>query len=449
MTADKISRINAVSPSFCLAKWLQVTIDLVHGTTQSCHHPKRHRIPLDELAADPSALHNTVLKKQQRKMMLEGVRPSECDYCWRIEDLNQGLTSDRFVKSTDPWAYPALDRVRAMPWDAPVNPTYLEVMIDDRCNFSCMYCMADVSSSVALEMKKHGPYRLSTPGHRMPQDPPAAEPNPFVAAFWKWLPDILDGLYTLRITGGEPLLSPRFHELLALLARKPNPKLHLIVNSHLGHSDSRIESFIAQIEPMISQRIIGTFDIYTSVDAAGPRAEYIRHGLNYENLLRNVRKTASRLPGSEVVLMSTFNILSISSLENLLDDLVDIKASTPNVSIDLSYLANPTYLRATLADEELRSALERLRSSMDGPRKDRFSAHEKEKLRNVITWSLSPEDPAFVEQGRADLYSFLREYDRRKHKKFLEIFPEYRGLFVECKKAYFTKFADSDPTQSP
>ena len=42
-------QLNAVSPSFCTAKWLQVTMHLQNGHTHSCHHPQTHKIPLEEI----------------------------------------------------------------------------------------------------------------------------------------------------------------------------------------------------------------------------------------------------------------------------------------------------------------------------------------------------------------------------------------------------------------
>ena len=66
MNATKI-KVDSISSSFCAAKWKQVTIHLEAGTTHSCHHPKVHKIPLDELKNNPSALHNTSFKKLQRK----------------------------------------------------------------------------------------------------------------------------------------------------------------------------------------------------------------------------------------------------------------------------------------------------------------------------------------------------------------------------------------------
>ena len=79
--------LDKVSPTFCLAKWTMTTIHLQQGETHSCYHPWTHKIPLKEIKENPSALHNTKYKKEQRRLMLDGKRPAECQYCWNIEDL--------------------------------------------------------------------------------------------------------------------------------------------------------------------------------------------------------------------------------------------------------------------------------------------------------------------------------------------------------------------------
>ena len=58
----------AVSPTFCMAKWHHTTIYLQTGETHSCYHPAPHKIPLEEIADNPSALHNTKEKKDQREI---------------------------------------------------------------------------------------------------------------------------------------------------------------------------------------------------------------------------------------------------------------------------------------------------------------------------------------------------------------------------------------------
>ena len=85
--------------SLCLAKWKQVSLHLTTGMNNSCYHPPLHRISVEEIGRNPGALHNTSHKKEQRKMMLRGERPAECQYCWNMEDL--GHLSDRHYRSEE------------------------------------------------------------------------------------------------------------------------------------------------------------------------------------------------------------------------------------------------------------------------------------------------------------------------------------------------------------
>ena len=64
----------------CGAKWYNATVWL-GGTTTSCHA----QTP-EELKKSYKALHNTEYKKLVPKQMLDGERPTECEYCWKIED---------------------------------------------------------------------------------------------------------------------------------------------------------------------------------------------------------------------------------------------------------------------------------------------------------------------------------------------------------------------------
>ena len=155
-------KIDKVSPSFCLAKWQQVTLHLHNGHTHSCHHPQTHKIPLEEIKDNPSALHNTNYKKQQRKKMLEGFRPSECQYCWNVEDLEGEHFSDRTIKSSnEDWAAPYFDDVIDAGWEGNITPRAVEVSFGNACNFKCTYCSPIYSSKWQQEIEQLGAYPTS------------------------------------------------------------------------------------------------------------------------------------------------------------------------------------------------------------------------------------------------------------------------------------------------
>ena len=121
-----------LGPALCLAKWKQVSLHLPTGLNNSCYHPPLHSISPQAIAENPSALHNTEHKKQQRIMMLKNQRPAECQYCWNMEDL--GKLSDRHYRSGEPWAARDFDNIRASTGQEDVLPSYVEVNFNSVCN---------------------------------------------------------------------------------------------------------------------------------------------------------------------------------------------------------------------------------------------------------------------------------------------------------------------------
>ena len=282
----------------CLAKWTQVTMHLQMGETHSCHHPSTHKIPLEELKRNPSALHNTKFKKQKRKEMLTGQRPSECDYCWNVED-NSDAFSDRVYKSAEPWSLEHMQEITNSDWRADFNPRYVEVAFSNACNFKCSYCGPSYSSAWVQEAKKFGGYPtldnfnnleyLESVG-KMPIN--HKDHNPYVEAFWKWWPDLYRDLHTFRITGGEPLMSPDTWKVLDYIIDNPNPNknLSLAINSNLGIPDKLVDRFIEKIKRITEEDKVREFIVFTSCDSVGKQAEYIRDGLDYNRFKGNVEK---------------------------------------------------------------------------------------------------------------------------------------------------------------
>jgi organic radical activating enzyme len=448
---QRYKKIDQISQSFCLAKWLQVTIDLKHGTNHSCHHPQRHLIPEKLLEEGPGVLHNTPFKKRQRKMMLEGERPKECSYCWDIEDRAGRYQSDRYIKSTDPWAFPSLEKVSALPWNESVNPTYIEVMFDSKCNLSCSYCMADISTSIEKEMLEFGPYPVSDQQHRMSEHPSleGEGENSFQKAFWRWLPTLNRDLKVLRITGGEPFLSPQNEKLLEFFDENPFPDLKLVVNSNLSLPESLIDKKFDRIEGLLLGKKIGSFELYTSLDGLGVQAAYIRSGLNHELFWSNIDRFFKRFPRQPIVIMCAFNILSCESIQQLLEKVLQYKASGRHLVLDMAYLKNPFYLRANLADQGLRESVEKAFSFIkSNTQEGKFSQHEYSKFETIYQWINFPVERNELLRGRRDFFAFVNEYDRRKGNSFLEVFPRYRSFFRVCEKIYKFTEADAKAAQS-
>jgi organic radical activating enzyme len=441
-----------------MAKWLQVTVHLQNGHTHSCHHPRTHLVPLDELKKDPSALHNTQHKMKARQQMLEGIRPKECRYCWNIEDLPGNHISDRIIKSNDPWAQGRIQEIAQMPWNKKINPTYLEVSFSSVCNFKCSYCGPAVSSKWFAEAKKFGAYPTDNrvngiEGLKIQNKIPIPEnKNPYVDGFWEWWPSLKKDLKVLRITGGEPLLSKNTFKVLDSLVESPQPHLELIVNSNLGVPYSITSKFADQAAQLLKQGAVKKLLIYTSLDTFGPQAEYIRHGLDLALFEKNLDLLLERVPTAPITFMCTFNILSIPSFGDFLRFLIEKKKMATRqggaVTLDLSYLEHPQFLSVRIGEpedlEKMHQHLALMKSfPADDPERGCFNTYEFIKMERVIDFMerMSFKD---VEQRNywSDFYAFFKEHDRRRGTDFLAVFPEKKAFYQKAKKAYYEIFSE-------
>lgn len=456
-----IKEINKVSPSFCIAKWKQVTMHLHNGHTHSCHHPGTHLVPIEEVKINPSALHNTEYKKELRKQMLEGVRPSECDYCWKAEDAGNEY-SDRIYKSADYWAYPYLNDIVSKPWNDNVNPSYVEVSFSSVCNFKCSYCQPHISSQWMEEIERFGPYPTSTQLNNLDwvklknQTPiPNNQENPYMDAFWKWWPEMYQELLTFRVTGGEPLLSKDMFKVLDYIINNPNPKLILAINTNLNPPKELFDKFIEKLKIISDKKCTSRIEIYTSAEAFGEQAEYIRYGLNYKEWNENLERLINEVPAVSVSVTCTYNIFSVPSFKKFLQNVLDIRGKYREtavknrrmaLAIDIPYLRFPMHQPVYILPENYLHYIEEQISFMEENKEMvlnnpsqaylGFYPHEIAKLKriyDIVKKELQTPSP-LLELNRKDFIIFVDEHDRRRGTNFLKTFPEFNDLYHNWKK---------------
>ena len=193
--------------------------------------------------------------------MLNNERPTECNYCWRIED-NTGMTSDRIWKSRDPFSWPHYETIKNLNGNEDFYPTYVEVSFSNVCNFMCGYCGPAFSSKWNDEIKRHGPYlfqgsnwRYNKPDEYQKQIP-EREHNPYIEAFWKWFPEAVKHMHTFRITGGEPLMSKHTNKVIDHLLNNPQPNLEFSINSNACPPGNLWKQFVDKIKMLENKKCI-------------------------------------------------------------------------------------------------------------------------------------------------------------------------------------------------
>jgi pyruvate-formate lyase-activating enzyme len=427
------------SASFCAAKWYNATIWLGSGMTTSCHHPPAHPIDSARMIEHPSAIHNTMQKKRDRKMMIYGERPAGCEYCWKIEDMGRDAISDRVYKSRI-YTQEELDAAYAMDPAAEVNLKTLEIAFDRTCQLACSYCNPAFSSTWVRDIKNNGAYQglvsdgrnHFTHAHDSAQLYAYGETNPYVDAFFRWWEtDLHCTLKELRITGGEPLMSAHTWKLIEWFRDNPGrSQTRLAINSNLGMSSDRVQELLDACDGI-------ELDIYTSNESMGPHAEYIRDGLEWQQWVDNMwlLMRTRRLRGLHV--MNTINALCLESLPEFLTMLVDWKsqwgADFPNFTLNI--LRFPSFQSPLVLPDEIRMYhRDRLQHWLDvNANHVMLQQHERNHVQRLIDYLdvvKTPHSDAFdLPKLRADFRAFYQQYDQRRDKNFSKTFSGLSGWY--------------------
>jgi organic radical activating enzyme len=436
--------------AMCLAKWKQVSLHLPTGLNNSCYHPPLHAIDADVLKDNPSALHNTAHKKEQRKIMLKQERPSECGYCWAMED--NGKLSDRHYRSGEPWAAKDFNAIMNSTGDEDVLPSYMEVNFNHACNLKCSYCSPQFSSSWQQEVDQFGAYPTSTKhndpgyftGNRRPI--PVREDNPYVDAFWSWWPTLYPELKHFRMTGGEPLLDKNTYRVFDYVLANPSPKLHLNVTSNFSVDEKSWQKYLGYVKQLCEGEHIEHFMQYVSLDSFMEQAEYIRHGLDFNLLWERVNQFLTEIPGrNSITFIVTMNNLSVPGIGKLFSAILGLRKIYSNtyqrIWFDTPVLRQPTWQSLQLLPEPYVDELETVWAFMlknietEATRFQGFKDYEIARLDRDIAWMRDGQklDKEYLDRNKADFYRFFAEHDRRRGTDFLKTFPEMSAWWAECK----------------
>lgn len=451
---NEIDRINTVMPeidkvssTFCLAKWHHVTIYLQTGETHSCYHPRPHKIPLEELDSNPSVLHNTPQKKQERKQMLAGEKPSGCQYCWNIECMGKDYVSDRHIKTASIYTPQRIEEITNNPWDYDINPEYIEINFSNECNFKCGYCHPKFSTRYFNEIKTHGPYSMST-SHRNDIDwfeLFEEETNPYVTAWWKWWPEVSKTLNILRITGGEPLMHKSTWRLFEELKQNPKPHLQIELNSNLGVKQSLVKKLVDEITLLKEHNCIRSFKLYSSIDSWGKRAEYTRTGLDINLWESNLDYYLSNTP-YPVTFMITFNLFAVTNFKQLLSKILEWRekynginqTQWQRVRFDTPYLKEPIIFDMNILPKQefmpyMHESLDYIKQNLNKNDVCKFSDLEYERFRRVVDYmETTVYEENKVQEAKRNFFNWFTEYDRRRDTDICKTFPELEKFYLDC-----------------
>ena len=458
LVKDKTNRVKEllddVGPGFCLAKWYNVSMHLTHGWTHSCYHPEAHKIPLEELKNNPSALHNTEYKKKVRAQMLNGGRPKECSYCWKVEDAPGNHLSDRPHRSSDVFNYTDFEKaVSENPLVTNFNPRYVEVNFNHACNLKCSYCSPHLSSTWFQEIENEGAYNMVNGFHNdiswMLEDEKlplrGTMNNPYLEAFWEWWPELYKDIKIFRMTGGEPLIDRNTFKVFDYVIENPKPNLELAVTTNGVPPDNLWELMVEKVEKMTKDASLEHFMLFVSLDSVGEKAEYIRNGLDYKKLQDNIEYFFDNVKERHsLTFINTYNALSVTSHRDFLQMVLNLREKYSDerqlIWFDIPYMHDPKWQSLknlpSRYDEIMKEDIKFMEEHREtkATRFKGFKDFEVDRLERNLEWGEVKFEGLELQRQRANFYKFFKQHDERRGTDFLKVFPEYQDFWDLCKK---------------
>ena len=430
----KKDMLDTKSESFCAAKWYNATIWLGSGMTTSCHHPLPHKVDPIAVQSNPKLLHNTPEKKEQRRQMQCGERPDGCEYCWKIEDMGPGYISDRVYKSqiyTDQELQTAFTEDQ----ETDVDLITLEISFDRTCNFACSYCNPAFSTTWVKDLKNNGGYtdlvsdgrNHFTHSHDSNQLFGLNEYNPYVEAFFKWWDsDLHSTLHELRITGGEPIMSPELWKLLDWFKKEDNTSdCSIAINSNLGGKPELINRLVE------ARTHLPSLDVYTSCESTGIKAEYIRDGLDFNSWWDNLVRLHQS--GITTHCMMTVNALCLDTLPDLIFKILYARQELNKefAVFSLNILRFPSFQSCLVLPQNVKNICAgRLKAILSWDLHD-FERGQVERLIEYLHTVETPHNEAFeMPKLHNDFKQFYQQYDVRRNKNFETTFPELKDWYM-------------------
>jgi len=263
--------------------------------------------PINFNTVTPMQAWNSDYMKSVRTTMMEGAVPASCTKCFAEE--SQGVVSKRLWE-TGTWME------RGLNVEELLNETdkdgsykeelqYLDLRLGHTCNIKCVMCSPHDSSKWVKDWKVLEPQLEDPEVKRQMQWDKAAFNNKWHEneIFWEQLYKQIPNLKEVYFAGGEPLMIAEHKKFIEEIVRSGhNTHIRLRYNTN---------GILVDEDLIELWKHFDLVKVGVSIDAAGPRNNYIRYPTDWATVERNLHmldRTPDNIRPSIATAIQIFNI---------------------------------------------------------------------------------------------------------------------------------------------
>lgn len=302
--------VDRYGKNFCAAPFTSLH-QLGEGVVTTCC---KTRVPIGNSNTHSyEEIMNSDHAKSVRAQFLRGEKPLQCNACWAYEDDNDQPANNRMFSNAS-----ALNQIDAAVTDtAPdgtlikQHPAWLDLLWTNKCNFACVGCSPELSTTIATKYKKEFAiingeklenYHSNINGEWSMDN----------SAKIDYILNYSDSITKIHLNGGEPFMQEDVYELLDALL-KNNLQKKIKIWAHTNGSITKYKG-IDLIDDYL-RHWGNNCKITISNDGNGSRGEYIRWGYKESKWT----DTYLRLHDYDIELsiQTCYNLLNSLSIEEI------------------------------------------------------------------------------------------------------------------------------------
>jgi sulfatase maturation enzyme AslB (radical SAM superfamily) len=336
---DRKKFLLSESKTFCMYPWVHLHAYPTGDAWPCCHAEmkvgaigsvKTHT--LDQLA------NSEAMRQLRRDMLAE--QPN--DYCVRCYEQEQaGFFGGRQSANKHHGHHiHKIDFTRSDGSLSQFQMTYWDIRFSNLCNLRCRSCGHIFSSSWYADQKQ-----LAGSGWN-------GQSAMFYAGrtetdMWEQLLPHLDYVEQIYFAGGEPLMMDEHYRILDELERRGRFDVRLIYNTNFTQVKLK-NRYVFDYWRRFKSVAVGA-----SLDAMGPRAEYIRKGTDWSVVVANRRKMLEICPEVDFYISPTLSIMNALHLPDFHRDWVEAGLLKPQ-DLNVNVLQDPVHYRVDIAPVDLK-----------------------------------------------------------------------------------------------
>ena len=393
------------SKTFCIYPWIHLHAYPTGEAYPCCHAEMKPGIVGNCRTNTLAEIWQDQPMQKLRSDMLSETPHAACTRCYEQEE--SGFFSGR--RSANKHHGHHIKKLDENPFEM----TYWDIRFSNLCNLKCRSCGHIFSSQWYQDQAK------LAGGDWKEKNTVLNYAGRTETDMWSQLEPHLDYVEQIYFAGGEPLLMEEHYRILDELVRRSRFDVRLIYNTNFTHTDLKGNS-VFEYWKQFDSVAVGA-----SLDAMGPRAEYIRKGTDWAVVEQNRRNMIEICPRVDFYISPTLSIMNAMHLTQFHRAWVQQGLLRPQ-DLNVNILQDPVHYRIDIAPAEYKAKLTaqyydhiEWLNQVGDPLGRAIQGFE-----SAITFMNATDNTKLIDQFWRKTY----ELDSIRNENILDIIPELKAL---------------------